>query len=70
MNTKTKKRSCKYCGKLLINEKKSICKRCDLKTKKKQMTIGGIVVSVIIGIVGSVKALAGNKKSKHGTKTV
>ena len=66
---KQKKRSCKYCGKLLINEKKSICKRCDLKTKKKQMTIGEIMVSFIIDIV-SVKALAGNKGRKHGTKTV
>lgn len=68
MNDETKERRCKFCGKLLINEKMPICRRCKLEGRNKVGQVGGIVVSVFTTVF-SAKALAGNKK-KDDSNTV
>lgn len=69
MNDKTKERRCKFCGKLLIGEKMPICRRCKLEGRNKVGQGVGMVVCMITAVFIA-KALAGNKGSKHDTKTV
>ena len=43
MSNEEKKRRCKSCGKLLLDEKGLLCKRCLLEGRNKIMKIGSTV---------------------------
>lgn len=62
MSDVIKERRCKFCGKLLINEKMPFCRRCKLEGRNKVGQVGGIVAGIFI-TVHSAKALAGDKEN-------
>lgn len=59
MSEETKERRCKICGKLLISEKKLLCRRCKLEGRNKAGQVGGIIASAATFIF-SAKALVGD----------
>lgn len=48
MRNEGKERRCKSCGKLLLDEKISFCRRCFLEGRDKVSQIGGIVGCLLI----------------------
>lgn len=61
MSDEAKERRCKFCGKLLINEKMPFCRRCKLEGRNKVGQIGGIAVGILA--VLRAKALVGDEEN-------
>lgn len=64
MSEETKERRCKICGKLLISEKKLLCRRCKLEGRNKAGQAGGIIAGAATFIF-SAKALVGDGGSNN-----
>ena len=58
MNEAEKERRCKFCGKLLIDEK-VFCRRCKLEGRNKVGQFGGLAASAVT-LFFSAKALVGD----------
>ena len=67
MSNKEKERRCKFCGKLLIDEKLPFCRRCVLEGRNKAGQIGGVLVGTVTTVLSAV-ALA-NNNSDGGNDT-
>lgn len=66
MSDETKERRCKFCGKLLINERMPFCRRCKLEGRNKVGQVGGIVAGIFTA-VHSAKALVGDKENESSS---
>lgn len=47
MNNEEKKRRCKSCGKLLLDEKMPFCRRCVLEGRNKVTYVVGLVLAAL-----------------------
>lgn len=57
MNKEDNERRCKICGKLLLNERLPICRRCVLQGRNQTTKIGGTVGGLFLAFVSG-RALA------------
>lgn len=60
MSKEEKERRCKFCGKLLIDEKVPMCKRCVLEGRNKTGQFSGIISGVILTALSTKKFIDNN----------
>lgn len=66
MNSEEKERRCKACGKLLLDEKSSFCRRCVLEGRNKTGQVGGIIGGLAMSAL-SIFAMINNKPDSNNT---
>lgn len=65
MSEENKERRCISCGKLLLDEKIPVCRRCRLEGRDKAGKVGGAVGGVAMTIL-SASALINNNTDNNG----
>ena len=60
MSNEEKERRCKSCGKLLLDEKLSLCRRCFLERRNKVGQIGGTAAGVAAAFFGAITFIKNN----------
>ncbi len=67
MSNMEKVRRCKFCGKLLIDEKMPLCRRCVLEGRNKSVQVAGIVFGATTTVLSAIAL--NNNNSEVGNDT-
>ena len=69
MNNEQIQRRCRRCGRLLIDEKLRVCRRCGLEIRNKTGEAGGIVCGVALTGLSGAALIKNNSDAGHDSES-